>query len=245
MVRSLSASRTASAHIMNSCSTRRLATSSSVIICSRGPGADRVVGQRRARSPGRSCCWPPRSGRDCGERRGRAGCSPHRPTDNRRWPSAGGFSTVVCAASYRPRTCSGTRTARSVPPRLLATEDVLHQPQHSIVPGGTSLFRLIPSPSPARGLLAFEVAVRRKLMGQRCCSMPPESPVALAGPWALSRIACSRSSVTGYLRRRNGLSPVTYPSGGEVSEFLRGARLFLQNQYRSVLAAQVGDRGGT
>ncbi len=34
--------------------------------------------------------------------------------NNRRRPSAGRFSTVVCAASYRPRTCSGTRKARSV-----------------------------------------------------------------------------------------------------------------------------------
>ena len=62
------------------------------------------------------------------------------------------------------------------------------------VPGGTSFFRPIPRPFFLAAFLLSRYRSAAIWSGRLCCSTLDESPEALAGAWAFSRMVCSRSS---------------------------------------------------
>ena len=89
----------------------------------------------------------------------------------------GGHRGIVAPANVQGHADGAERA-----PRLAASEDVLHQSQHQSVPGGTSFFRPIAQSLAPCGLLAFEIAVGRDLVGQRVLLHAARIPVGLQWP---------------------------------------------------------------
>ena len=211
---------------MNSCSTSRLAASSSVSHLQPRAGADRVVGQRRDDPPGVAVIGDLVAGPAAEQQCERGGCWPRRPTRDRHWPSAGG--SLRWSARRRSARGRAAERGRRGASAAASCDRRCSSPSPSIqtVPGGTNFFRPMPNPLRGGSPFCFPGSGRRRSVPAAVLLHAARIARGPHGPWALSRIACSRSSAIG---QSKSLGRMQSPLSVDLPGGIVSCRSFLQN----------------